>query len=341
MVEGARLPVRRPSRGPSPPTRSRVGSAAGARSRRRGPTATPPTRCPGAAVVRLDLPGDRDQLGDLVVAERRDVLQLAGHLRFETPWPPVSGWCQRVLVATVRLVISPVTLLTMNESGVTSPLTTAEPRPQLASMAITDRSPVSGLRVNITPELRESTIRWTTTAMARSCSGMPATEPVGHRLDAVEARPAAADLLDHLVAAAHPQVGVLQAGEAGIGGILARGAGAHRDRQPLVPGLGTELAVGGGHRLDDLCRQRRRLDHCAQVRAGSGDGRTVGRVQRRHPGAEVEGGDRRPERRRRDHEAVGHPDAGPAAAPRGWRPCRRRTARPGCPRRRSAPPVGS
>ena len=68
---------------------------------------------------------------------------------------------------------SPVTLLTTKESGVTSPLTTAEPRPQLASMATTERSPVSGLRVNITPELRDPTICCTTTAIARSVSGMP------------------------------------------------------------------------------------------------------------------------------------------------------------------------
>ena len=55
----------------------------------------------------------------------------------------------------------------------TSPLTTAEPRPQLASMATTDLSPLIGLRVNMTPELRAPTIRWTTTAIARSVSGMP------------------------------------------------------------------------------------------------------------------------------------------------------------------------
>jgi hypothetical protein len=77
------------------------------------------------------------------------------------------------LLDTVRRTMSPVTLLTTNESGVTSPLTTAEPRPQLASMAMTERSPVSGPRVNITPELREATICWTTTAIARSVSGMP------------------------------------------------------------------------------------------------------------------------------------------------------------------------
>ena len=75
-------------------------------------------------------------------------------------------------MATVRFT-SPVTLLTTNESGVTSPLTTAEPSPQLASMATTDLSPLSGLRVNMTPELRAPTIRWTTTAMPRSVSGMP------------------------------------------------------------------------------------------------------------------------------------------------------------------------
>jgi len=74
------------------------------------------------------------------------------------------------LTATSRRTISPVTLLTVKLSGVTSPLTRAEPRPQQASTAITERSPVTGLQVNMTPAQRGSTMRWTTTAIARSCS---------------------------------------------------------------------------------------------------------------------------------------------------------------------------
>jgi hypothetical protein len=63
------------------------------------------------------------------------------------------------LCDTARLTTSPVTLLITYLSGVTTPLTTAEPRPQLVSITITERSPVSELRVNMTPEQRESTIR--------------------------------------------------------------------------------------------------------------------------------------------------------------------------------------
>ena len=72
-----------------------------------------------------------------------------------------------------RLITSPVTLFSTQASGVTSPPTTAEPSPQAASTTTTDLSPVTGLRVNITPEVRASTIRWITTAMASPPSGTP------------------------------------------------------------------------------------------------------------------------------------------------------------------------
>ena len=69
--------------------------------------------------------------------------------------------------------ISPVILPTTQRSGVTSPPTTAEPSPKAPSMVITERSPVVGLRVNITPAARASTMDCTTTAMATSRSAMP------------------------------------------------------------------------------------------------------------------------------------------------------------------------
>ena len=71
------------------------------------------------------------------------------------------------------MVISPVILLMMNESGVTSPETSAEPSPQVASIATTERSPVTGDRVNITPAARGATIRCTTTAIETPASGSP------------------------------------------------------------------------------------------------------------------------------------------------------------------------
>jgi hypothetical protein len=64
-------------------------------------------------------------------------------------------------------------LLTVKLSGVTSPDTRAEPRPQVASIATTERSPVTGLRVNITPAERGDSIRCTTTPMARPSSPVP------------------------------------------------------------------------------------------------------------------------------------------------------------------------
>jgi hypothetical protein len=77
------------------------------------------------------------------------------------------------LLEISRVVISPVILPTTQRSGVTSPPTTAEPRPQAPSIVITDRSPVNGLRVNITPAVRASTMRCTTTAMETPLSGTP------------------------------------------------------------------------------------------------------------------------------------------------------------------------
>ena len=48
---------------------------------------------------------------------------------------------QRALAQTRRPVISPVILLTVKLSGVTSPATRADPRPQVPSIATTERSP--------------------------------------------------------------------------------------------------------------------------------------------------------------------------------------------------------
>ena len=72
----------------------------------------------------------------------------------------------RVFAEIVRLVMVPITLSTRKLSGVTSPLTTASPKPQDASMAICDRSPLVGLRVNATPAARGVTICCTPTLIA-------------------------------------------------------------------------------------------------------------------------------------------------------------------------------
>ena len=86
--------------------------------------------------------------------------------------PPQAAGAWRIALSEMsRTVMSPVTLLSTQRSGVTSPPTTAEPSPQAPSMVITERSPVVGLRVNITPAVRASTMTCTTTAIATACSG--------------------------------------------------------------------------------------------------------------------------------------------------------------------------
>jgi hypothetical protein len=88
--------------------------------------------------------------------------------------PPLGAGAWRIALSEIsRTGISPVILPTTQRSGVTSPPTTAEPSPQAPSIVITERSPVVGLRVNITPAVRASTIVCTTTAIATADSGMP------------------------------------------------------------------------------------------------------------------------------------------------------------------------
>ena len=53
-------------------------------------------------------------------------------------------------------------------SGSTCPPTTTSPRPNAASMTRLSRSPVAGSAVNMTPDAVESTMSWTTTAIAGS-----------------------------------------------------------------------------------------------------------------------------------------------------------------------------
>ena len=74
------------------------------------------------------------------------------------------GRTTRRLSPSRRSSTAPVRLSSTKWSGLTDPLTTASPRPGLASMTVSPRRPVTGLTVNITPATAESTIRCTTTA---------------------------------------------------------------------------------------------------------------------------------------------------------------------------------
>ena len=62
---------------------------------------------------------------------------------------------------------------TTNASAVTSPPTTASPRPRLALTINSSRSPVTGFAVKTIPETFAGAIACTTTAMATSAWSMP------------------------------------------------------------------------------------------------------------------------------------------------------------------------
>ena len=70
--------------------------------------------------------------------------------------------------------------------------------------------------------------------------------PVGDRPGREQARPAAGEVGQHLVGAADPQVGVVLAGEAGVGQVLGGGRGAHRHRDRVELAALAELGVGAG-----------------------------------------------------------------------------------------------
>ena len=70
-------------------------------------------------------------------------------------------------------MMSSVTLLTTKWSGVTSPDTTDSPNPKFESITITERSPLAGWMVNITPAVYELAIFCTPTLMARPSSSKP------------------------------------------------------------------------------------------------------------------------------------------------------------------------
>ena len=87
--------------------------------------------------------------------------------------PPAARTVITSLVAVRCLLTRPERRSTTKVSGLTSPPTTASPRPQAALMVIALSSPVTGSTVNITPEVCALIIRWTTTATATSASANP------------------------------------------------------------------------------------------------------------------------------------------------------------------------
>ena len=163
-------------------------------------------------------------------------------------------------------------------SGVTSPPTTPSPSPQLALIATTLGSPVSGLHVNITPETSALTIACTATPIAGGCASVdPHPRPVGDRGGAVERDPAASDRFADAVGAAHPEVGLLLAGEGRLGGILAARRRAHRDRRLALLGGGCQRAVVALDLGRDRLRDRvRRIWSAISAQAASTAARSCG-----------------------------------------------------------------
>ena len=66
-------------------------------------------------------------------------------------WVLRSTVTQTSFCEIVRSMMSSVILLTTKWSGVTSPETTDSPKPKFESITITERSPLAGWIVNITP----------------------------------------------------------------------------------------------------------------------------------------------------------------------------------------------
>ena len=171
----------------------------------------------------------------------------------------------------------------------------------------------------------------------------PHPPPVADRLGVVQARPAPADMVGHGVRAAHPQVGVLQAGEAGLGVVLPGGAGpdGHRDRPAALPRVRAlapaEPAVPGDDLVAHVPGQRRRGDPGPNPGGDAGDGgrvvrRAAARSRRgsRRPGPAPAARARTPPRSPRTRPG---PGSRPGSARPGWPPCRRprpgRRCRPG------------
>ena len=114
--------------------------------------------------------------------------------------------------------------------------------------------------------------------------GVPRPRPVADRPGRPQAGPAPQDVAAHVLGAVHPQEAVVLAGEAGVGGVLAGGRGAHRHRHPCDPAFVAQPVVGDRHRLGHLGGQGCGLD------AGPHHGRDLlqrGRVRQVSPGEQV------------------------------------------------------
>ena len=250
-------PVRRPST--TIPFRAGSAAASARRANRW------PTRCPARSRSGVPPGAPRwrscSSSASLRQATRR---RSSGTALASTP-PVAARRCSICLSDISRTLISPVIFPSTQRSGVTSPATTAEPSPHAPSMVTTELSPVSGLRVNMTPAAARIHHRLHDHGHGDVALGNAAMPPIADRLHRVQAGPAGAHAVEHLRAVANPEKSVLQSGEAGVAGVLGGGRGAHGDVRLCRPG--TQGVVGGREFADQRVRQRGLADALAQRRS--------------------------------------------------------------------------
>ena len=114
-------------------------------------------------------------------------------------------------------------------------------------------------------------------------------KPVGDAAVGEQARPAAEHVPDDLVAAAHPQVGVVLAGEARVRLVLAGRRGADRDGQVAVPAPLAQPRVRGPDRAGQVGGYLERSDQRPRLRSGRRDRGRIMRVDRRGQGVQLPG----------------------------------------------------
>src|SRR2546422_7456831 len=121
----------------------------------------------------LDIPSQPRKLNNLLIPEARSVPTLRRNFSFHRK----PGLMIRNMLNHLRdnlLVNNLKRPLVDNEPVRTdNPATSASPRPQLDSMMIFDGSPLTGSRVNMTPETSDSNIFLTPTLMITFSCGNP------------------------------------------------------------------------------------------------------------------------------------------------------------------------
>src|SRR6266545_2935923 len=134
-----------------------------------------------------------------------------------------------VLAEIVRSLTSWTTLSTTNLSGVTEPDTTASPIHHLLYANADEHVVVRKIHL----------------------------DSIANRAGGKQTRPALLHQLGNLVKSSHPQIRVLLPSKTGIGKVLGRRAGAHRNRKVLHPACGTQTAIVRFDRAADRSGHRR------------------------------------------------------------------------------------